>query len=248
MQEAEYDSLAAQEDTLWWFSTLRRNLMVFVEHAKLPPTPVTVLDVGCGTGGFIRFLQRLRPGWRLVGLDLSEKAIDYARTRSPGATFVLANANFLPLAPESVDMVVSIDVLYHRAVQPKPFLNGIRSVLRKGGLVILNNPAYDWLLSYHDTHVDTARRYTVSSISRELQEAGFTIEFASYWNTVLFPLMVLKRKVLKGSSSQSDVHPIPHLLNTTFDFMTRFERALLERKVKLPYGGSVLIMGRKENG
>jgi hypothetical protein len=61
----------------------------------------------------------------------------------------------------------------------------------------------------------------------------------------MFPLMVLKRKFLGGSMSGSDVNAIPLWLNRLFSWASLPEPVLIRYGVNLPFGGSVLVIGRK---
>ena len=71
----------------------------------------TILDLGCGEGGYARELARR--GARVVAVDGSERLIEIARTRTQeagvdGVTFVRANANRLDaIAASSIDIVVA---------------------------------------------------------------------------------------------------------------------------------------------
>jgi SAM-dependent methyltransferase len=75
-------------------------------------TPRHVLDIGCGTGGTtLAIAQALGAAGQTIGLDISEPMIALARSRaereSSSARFVCADAQRYPLAPASVDMIVS---------------------------------------------------------------------------------------------------------------------------------------------
>lgn len=244
MEPAEFDRLAQTEEQLWWFRAQHRNILATLDRLVLPAAKHDCIDVGCGTGGLVRKLESQRPDWKIVGIDLSERALEYAR-RSSDSEFIEANGMELPFEDSSVASIVSLDVLCHKAVETEPFLAEMKRVLKKGGHVILSNPAYEWTRSYHDEHVHTARRYTMKRIGRDLEKAGFKVESVGHWNTVLFPLMVLKRKILTGKGEASDVHEISKLLNTLFDNLTKPEAFLLRRGAKLPFGGSVLAVGVK---
>ena len=57
--------------------------------------------------------------------------------------------------------------------------------------------------------------------------------------------MVLKRKLLPGSESRSDVEEVPALLNRMLSLVSLPEPVLVRYGVNLPFGGSVLAIGRK---
>jgi hypothetical protein len=111
----------------------------------------------------------------------------------------------------------------------------------------MNLPAYQWMLSRHDRAVANVRRYTRQRLAVLLGRAGFRLVFASYWNFVLFPIMVLTRKVLPtGAAAGSDVRLYPAPVEALCRAATGFERALLRRGLRLPLGGSLLAVAAKQ--
>jgi demethylmenaquinone methyltransferase/2-methoxy-6-polyprenyl-1,4-benzoquinol methylase len=68
--------------------------------ADLPPA--TTLDVACGTG----FLTRHLVG-QVTGLDASERMLDIAARRIPGATFVPGDGLALPFEDDAFDRVLT---------------------------------------------------------------------------------------------------------------------------------------------
>jgi hypothetical protein len=103
------------------------------------------------------------------------------------------------------------------------------------------------MLSPHDAAVRNVRRYTAQSLGRLLKAAGFQLVYATYWNFLLFPLMVIKRKLLftRGSAA-SDVRLYPRPIDALGRAATNFENVLLRAGLKLPFGGSVLAIATKE--
>ena len=75
--------------------------------------PSLVVDLGCGTGYFYPALSDLFPGASYLGIDLAPGMIDYARAQSSGrarsgrAEWLVADAENLPLATNSVDLIFS---------------------------------------------------------------------------------------------------------------------------------------------
>jgi hypothetical protein len=115
-------------------------------------------------------------------------------------------------------------------------------VLRPGVRLVVNLPAYRWLLSAHDLRVHNVRRLTARATDDLLRQAGFERVRARYWNGLLLPLMITQRKILARGDAMSDVAPFPPWLDAMLHGVTEFERRL---PLPLPVGGSVLAIAEK---
>ena len=229
---------------MWWFGGLHANLMAGW-RSRAAPTSVRLLDAGCGTGGFLARVAAAAPGAALFGVELDREACRLAHDKS-GATVAVADVNALPFAERSFDVIVSADVLCHRGVEEHAALAGFRRCLRPGGVLVLNLPAYRWLYSAHDVAVDNARRYDRKELLALLREAGFARPEARYWNAFLFPLMLLRRKLLRRRSVQSEVALLPAAVERLFAACLALERGLVATGIKLPFGGSILAIAVRE--
>jgi malonyl-CoA O-methyltransferase len=70
--------------------------------------PENMLDLGCGTGYFCSALRDRFPRAHYLGLDLAGGMVDFARRRNASdCEWLVADAESLPLASESVDLVFS---------------------------------------------------------------------------------------------------------------------------------------------
>lgn len=72
----------------------------------------SVLDVGCGAGQNLNRVCRGRQSGKVVGLDISELALTFARQQLPGAKFHVLNIEN-ELLDERFDLVLCIQVLEH---------------------------------------------------------------------------------------------------------------------------------------
>lgn len=243
MERREYERLAATEERLWWFGALHRNLIdawrSAARSAAAPAFAAAALDAGCGTGGFLAKLAAQFPG-HAFGLDRDDLACALARDKS-GIGVARGSIDELPFADRSFDAIFSADVLCHRGVDEHRALAELRRCLRPGGVLVLNLPAYRWMLSGHDRAVDNARRYGRGEVARLLAQAGFAGISARYWNSLLFPLMVVKRKLLPGGESEVALMPAP--LERCFAAISRFETWLDTMGLRLPFGGSIVAVG-----
>jgi malonyl-CoA O-methyltransferase len=66
-----------------------------------------VLDLGCGTGFFTPQLQKQYPESTVVGLDLAEGMVAYAASHKSSRHWLCADAELLPLADNSIDVIFS---------------------------------------------------------------------------------------------------------------------------------------------
>jgi SAM-dependent methyltransferase len=243
VEPAEYDLMDAAEDGMWWYRALHARVLDAL-HAR-PGAPGPVLDAGCGTGGFLRRLVEGGEGRPAVGLDYAPDAARRAAGKS-GLPVTAGTANALPFADASFGAAVSLDVLCHAAVNPEQALAELRRVLRPGGSLIVNLPAFEWLRSAHDTRVHNARRFTAGSATRMLAAAGFVQVATRYWNGLLLPLMVLQRKVLsRRPDGPSDVGHFPPWIDATLHGVSELERRLGLGGLPMPAGGSVLVMATR---
>lgn len=94
-----------------------------------------VLELGCGGG--TRETQELAASFEVTGVDLSERQLERARSRAPGARFVHADLTSVEFEPESFDAVVSFYVFNHVPRELlAPLLARCRSWLSPGGWLL----------------------------------------------------------------------------------------------------------------
>lgn len=238
MRIDEYQRIHSLEDTHWWYRSLHALARLHVARARIA-SPV-LLDVGCGTGGF---MSGLGSDLHRYGVDMHPEALRFARSR-PGLSVCRATAERLPFPDARFDIVVSLDVICHAAVAaPGAAVAEMARVLKPDGLLVLNLPAYDWLRSGHDVAVHTARRFTRNQVRRMLEDAALQPVVLTHWNTLLFPAALAVR-LLHRKRQESDLDAPAPWLNRGLHAVVGLERTLL-RYVPLPFGLSILAAARK---
>jgi len=245
MRETEYDTMRAVENRHWWYATLHR----LVQHAlvdQLPPRG-HVLDAGCGTGGMLAFLRERIRYLDFAGVDISEQAVQHCWRR--GLTTVRqGTVHEMPFDAGDFDAVLCLDLLYHTAVEEERALAEISRVLRPGGLLVLNLPAFDCLRGSHDAAVCGSRRYKACHVRLLLERHNLQVEMIHYWNAWLFlPLLVWRRWSRRNATTgTSDVKLPASWLNGLLTRAGRLD-VWLCRTFHLPFGSSVFAVARKQH-
>lgn len=117
-----------------------------------------LLDMGCGSGYLLQFIEKERPELDLYGVDLSAEGIKTASNRTK-ANLNAGNTNKLPYKDSEFDYLVSTEVLEHIS-DIKETIKETHRVLKLGGRFIHITPYKDYIPS--PEHV---REYDESSIS-----------------------------------------------------------------------------------
>ena len=120
-------------------------LIARTERELLDGFPIavgTVLEVGCGEGGNLINLSSGVAGGTIVGLDLFERKVAFARANVAGARFVCGDALALPFGDHVFDAVLCRDVLHHLEVR-EPALRELGRVCKPGGTIWIIEPNGD---------------------------------------------------------------------------------------------------------
>lgn len=249
MNEIEYERMYRAEGGHWWYVSLHELILRHVRHEAEKRGRLDILDAGCGTG---RVMELMAPFGAVSGCDRSPLALSFCSLRGLESTFP-ADLNHADLGRDRYDLITSIDVLYHQAVQDEQaILNRFKAALKPGGVLILNLVAFESLRSTHDIAVQTRRRYRRSEVQQLLCSAGFQVEQLSYRPCLPFPAVAVYRALCRIFTDTSNPEQVssdvemPHpLLNRIMLSVCRGENALIARGVRLPFGTSVFAVARR---
>ena len=200
MEPAEYALMDAAEDRMWWYRALHRasaglRWPTFMARCWMPAAAPAACCArlqarAAGPAGWSAWNGPPRRRTRAPPPSQARRSRGAASTpcRSPTASF---------------DAAVAADVLCHARGRSGAWRwPNCTACCAPAARLVVNMPAYAWLLSAHDRRVHNARRCTARQLAAMLREAGFGRVRTRYWNGLLLPLMVVQRKMLaRGDDS-----------------------------------------------
>jgi SAM-dependent methyltransferase len=243
MQGHHYPILYQVEETHWWYVGRRRIIQCLVERIcrTLNNPQPGILDVGCGTGANLKLLAAYG---RAEGVDISPQAIEFCHERGLDSV-TLGAAEHLPYESGSFELVTALDVIEHLD-DDVAGLREIRRVLRRDGRVLLFVPAFMFLWGVQDDVSEHRRRYTLPSLLKTVEAAGFSIEWSSYANISFFLPVLVVRSVMRWLGLRADTEYGINIspLNGVFGSLFGAERFVLERG-RIPFGVSAVCIARR---
>ena len=111
---------------------------VFRRHL---PEGGLVLEGGCGLGQYVVYYARL--GYRMVGLDFTQRPLERLRQFDPGAFLCRGDVSRLPFQDETFDAYYSGGVVEHFEDGPELALAEARRVLKPSGVLIISVPSFN---------------------------------------------------------------------------------------------------------
>lgn len=102
-----------------------------------------VLDVGCGMGGALALLNDEFEGLDMVGVNIDERQLALARSgvtarEGNSIEFIQGDACALPFPDRSVDVVLSIECIFHFSSRERYFAE-VKRVLKPGGRLVVSD-------------------------------------------------------------------------------------------------------------
>lgn len=227
----------------WWFVTKKAIILDIIDRTRQSDRNSSALDIGCGAG---LMLDALAARGHTCGMDMSDDAIGFSKEIFDGTVKKGSLPDDVPYATDSFTLITALDVIEH-VDDDVGALKALRSRLADNGVAVITVPAYMFLWSAHDEVNQHKRRYTAKELTSKLKAAGFSIEKLSYFNTLLFPVVYVVRKLnnMLGRDGASDVEMPSNIANFILTKIFGLEKYLL-RFMDLPFGVSILAVVRKQ--
>ena len=134
----------------WELGKPRKVLIDLVEKGLVKKGKA--LDICCGAGTNALYLAK--KGFQVTGIDISSKAVEYAKEKARKASariqFQVENFLNLPFEDEEFDFIFDMGCFHHVKVEDRStFIGGIHRVLKRGGSYLVvcfsyrNGPAWN---------------------------------------------------------------------------------------------------------
>jgi SAM-dependent methyltransferase len=228
----------------FWFRARNRLLVRMLQRHF--GAARNMLEIGCGTGFVLAGIADAIPGLRLCASEIHATALRHAAQRAPGAQLLQLDARRMPFADE-FDVVGAFDVIEHIEDDAAVLREMHRAAVPGGGL-LLTVPQHPFLWGEYDVRARHVRRYRACELRAKVEAAGFDVLRLTSFVSLLLPLLLVSRFLRRTGGASFD--PLAELRlgprrNALLEKVLDLERALLATGLRLPAGGSLLLVGRK---
>ncbi len=245
MNKQEYEIMFRFEENYWWYVGLHELILFYVNKYSKGDLNKKIFDAGCGTGKMLEMLSNYA---HRDGIDFSEEAVSFSKKRGL-KNIKVGDLNTWKSEENSYDFIISADVICSIGIKNDiEIIENFMSSLKKGGILILNLPAFESLRRNHDKAVFVAKRYLRKEFISELKKRGYKINFATYRLPFLFFVILIKKffeKFSKNKDEESDLKNISKPLNSILLFFNRIENFLLKKGLTFPFGSSLFVVLEK---
>jgi hypothetical protein len=226
--------------THWYYQSKKIPLIDFVKKVfKKNKTPLTLIDVGSGSGFFMYELDKAIPEMiskvYLVDIGYTEEEIALTSGQKIEKTLSL---------PDQIEnaVVVLMDVLEHLR-DDHAMLKAIKQRSAGENFFFITVPAFMTLWSRHDVYLGHYRRYTKQTLQSLLSSSGFETDAVYYLYGAIFPAVWLARNIRKKNvSAESDMKPMSPFVNSALKMICTAE--MFTRKLNLIAGVTCTAEGK----
>ena len=238
------------EDVSFWYRH-RNDCIATITKNHISKNEL-FFDIGGGNGYISIRLQN--EGYCTCLLEPDIIGVNNAKKRGV-KNLICSSFKDAGIVENSLPNVGIFDVLEH-IENDDSFLKDIHTSLKPQGKLLLTVPAYSFLWSKEDIHDGHFRRYNKNKLNKKLNNAGFTIVYSSYFFSIL-PLPILlfrtipdlfKRDKEYSSGKYVNQNKIENfILKRAMNLICYFEINYIKKAKSLLFGGSILILAKKNN-
>ncbi|EKD94509.1 MAG: methyltransferase type 11 [uncultured bacterium] len=242
MLKSHYRKIANNQDKHWWYRGMTAINLSFLNTYLSKKRNLKILDAGCGPGVMLPHLKKYGD---VLGVDLSDEALKFAKKRGSVKKADITN---LKIKDNTYDLIICMDVMYHTWVKDvNKALIEFKRVLKKGGMLLIREPAYNWMRGNEDRGSLTARRFSKDDLEKSLVKNGFKVQKISYVNFFLFPIVFAVRiyGMMTNKKGNSDLS-IPNNLVNNLLFLSLNIESYIIKYISLPFGSSLICVSMKK--
>ncbi len=244
MKRELYETFKKVQTYHWWYQGRAKIILAMIDKYsnKINNKTAKVLEIGCGEGSMLEKLERYG---KVYGVEYDKEAVDYCKQN------LMKNVEqgMLPYNipyNEKYDIIGCFDVLEH-VEEDIESLKTIKSYLaNKNSKVYITVPAYKFMWGENDELSLHKRRYTRKELCKKAESIGLKVVKCSYFNTFLFPICFIVRKVRKVVGIKTpdlEVNKKDNWINKLLCWIFSCESKIIE-KVNFPFGVSILLVAK----
>lgn len=167
---------------------------------KFKPQTGSMIDIGCGRGFLLDEARRF--GWKVFGIDYSQKVLDYAKNVLNLDTTC---ADIRSYVSHNKYSVVVLNQVIEHVTNPKRVLKNCYKLLDEKGIIYIATPNIESVAAkVHKEHFDHiippehVGYYSRKTLSLLLEKCGFKVIYKGSWSYPVDLAGIIK-KLLKGS-------------------------------------------------
>jgi SAM-dependent methyltransferase len=249
--EEEFRMMYEAEEKLWWYRILHEKILAEIERTFASNKDISILDIGCGTGGLLSFLRQ-KNYTNLQGIDYSEHSIRFSILRNLNVQKLNIDELETAFQSQHFDVIICNDVFY--CLDKIQIINALRNIeilLKSNGVFLSHNNSFNVFYGTHDIAVGGKCRFTLQDFQEFTAKTSLKIEYYSYWTWALSPLVLiirisqqirLKLGLIDTSKLVSDISIPPKWMNEIFYRIVKMEEKILKKGF---FGSSLFL--RMEN-
>ena len=157
------------------------RLLERLDYMKI--SPKVIVDLGSGTGYCTQHCQQRYPDAVVIGVDIAHAMLKHAQTQNIDAKWCCADAESLPIASHSVDLVISNLMFQWISDLPKAF-EEIRRILKPNGLLLFTTKGPDTLKELRHAWQQIDEGYHVHDFL-DMHDIGDTLLHARFSDPVM---------------------------------------------------------------
>ena len=245
-----YEAFNDVEAKHWWFVARRAYLKAFLSKFMPLDGSLALAEIGAGTGGNFNMLSKFG---KLDAVEMDESALKLAKSKlmvdNTDRTTTIQHGwlpDNVPLQGQ-YDCVLALDVIEH-VKEDGAAIKTLVNLVKPSGFLLITVPAYQWLWSAHDEVNHHYRRYTAKRLKALFKISEVRILKLGYFNTLLFPIAVIRRlsqQLAKNSkNAHADLDLPSRLTNKILNFIFSLE-SKWAGVLSMPFGLSVIIIVQK---